>query len=195
MYIAKNYSKLLGMKGFSDELLETHFKLYEGYVAATNDLLKELAEARKSRNGTPRVSPDIRRRLGWEWNGMRLHEYYFENLGGRGSLDPDGRFARKLARDFGTASAWEEDFRATAAMRGIGWVCLYQDRLSGLLLNVWINEHDVGHIVGGLPLLVLDAFEHAYLGDYGLRKVEYVDAFLNNVDWKVVESRLTQPAP
>lgn len=189
-YVAKDFGKLVGMPGFSETLLKNHFTLYQGYVTNTNKSLDLQARMLKEgKTGTPEYA-EIKRRLGWEWNGMRLHELYFGNLGGRGGPVPDGRLADRLAAEFGSVDAWEKDFRAAAAMRGIGWVVLSLDSESGRMINSWINEHDAGHPAGGRPLLVLDVFEHAYMTDYGLKKADYVEAFFRNVDWAAVEARL-----
>ena len=98
--------------------------------------------------------------------------------------------AAGIASEFGSLEAWEKDFRAAGAMRGIGWVVLYLDPAAGRMFNFWVNEHDTGHPAGGLPLLVMDVFEHAYMTDYGLKKADYIEAFFKNIDWRAVESRL-----
>ena len=95
-----------------------------------------------------------------------------------------------MTKQFGSVEACAKDFMATAAMRGIGWVVCYEDRDSGLLINQWINEHDVGHPTGCKPLLVLDVFEHAFMIDYGLKRADYIDNFFKNLKWEVVEQRL-----
>ncbi|MGB2583369.1 MAG: Fe-Mn family superoxide dismutase [Dehalococcoidia bacterium] len=189
-YNAKDYSNLIGMEGFSDTLINNHFTLYQGYVTNTNKLLDTLATMLKEgKLGTPEYA-ELKRRLGFEFNGMRLHEYYFENLGGKGALDKSGKLGKKLADEFGSYEDWEKDFRATAAMRGIGWTILYQDNLTGRLINQWINEHETGHLAGCAPILVLDVFEHAFMLDYGLKRPDYIESFFKNIDWGAVEARL-----
>jgi Fe-Mn family superoxide dismutase len=121
---------------------------------------------------------------------MRLHEYYFENLGGSGPLDKYGPLGKQMQCDFGSFEAWEKDFRATGAMRGIGWVVMYQDNTNGRLLNFWVNEHDAGHPAGCSPILVMDVFEHAFITDYGLKRADYISSFFKNIDWTSCESRL-----
>ncbi len=190
MYQAKDYSKLIGMQGFSETLLKNHFTLYQGYVSNTNKLLELLGELAKAGKGSSPEFAELKRRFGWEFNGMRLHEYYFENLGGKGQLNPSSPLAQKLSREFGSVQSWEADFRATGAMRGIGWVILYQDDFSGRLFNVWVNEHDVGHLAGCRPVLIMDVFEHAFLTDYGLKRADYIQAFFQNIDWEAIEKRL-----
>lgn len=189
-YTAKDYNRLIGMKGFSETLLKNHFTLYQGYVTNTNKVLDTLSQyVKEGKTGIPEFS-ELKRRAGWEWNGMRLHECYFENLGGKGMLDKTGRLATKISSDYGSYENWEKDFRATASMRGIGWAILYQDSVTGSLINQWINEHDAGHLAGGRPLLILDVFEHAFMIDYGLKRADYIEAFFQNLKWEAVESRL-----
>jgi Fe-Mn family superoxide dismutase len=189
-YTAKDYKSLIGMKGFSDTLLNNHFTLYQGYVTNTNKVLDTLAAMLKDgKVGTPEYA-ELKRRLGWEFNGMRLHEYYFENLGGKAPLNKSGKLGKKLAEEFGSYESWEKDFRGTGTMRGIGWTILYQDNLTGKLINQWINEHDTGHPAGCTPILVLDVFEHAFMIDYGLKRADYIEAFFNNINWGEAEARL-----
>ena len=189
-YEAKDFGKLLGMDGFSDTLLNNHFTLYKGYVTNTNKVMEILATMLKDgKAGTPEYA-EIHRRFGWEFNGMRLHEYYFENLGGKKPLDMAGMLAKKLAADFGSYETWLQDFKGTAAMRGIGWAILYQDNVSGILFNQWINEHDTGHPAGCMPILVLDVFEHAFITDYGLKRADYIEAAIKNINWVIAEGRL-----
>jgi Fe-Mn family superoxide dismutase len=189
-YSAGDYAKLIGMPGFSETLLKNHFTLYQGYVTNTNKVLDILEQMLKEgKTATPEYA-ELKRRIGWEFNGMRLHELYFENLGGNAPLDAGGKLARKMAESFGGVEAWERDFRATGAMRGIGWAVLYQDTVNGRLINFWVNEHDVGHPAGCTPVLIMDIFEHAFMLDYGLKRADYIDAFFSNIDWKPVESRL-----
>lgn len=189
-YAPKDYAKLIGMAGFSETLLKNHFTLYQGYVTNTNKVLDTLEQmAKDGKTATPEFA-ELKRRLGWEFNGMRLHEYYFENLGGTAALNKDGKLGKKIAESFGSYEAWEKDFRATGAMRGIGWVALYQDPVSGRLINFWINEHDVSHPAGCTLLLIMDVFEHAFMIDYGLKRADYIEAFFKNVNWSAAEARI-----
>jgi len=189
-YEAKDYAELLGMEGFSDGLLNTHFTLYKGYVTNTNKLFDTLSGMLKDdKAGTPEFA-ELKRRLGWEFNGMRLHEYYFENLGGKVALKADGKLGKLLAANFGGYDTWLQDLKGTATMRGIGWTILYQDTIEGKLFNQWVNEHDTGHPAGCQPLLVLDVFEHAFITDYGLKRADYIEAFLKNINWAAVEARV-----
>jgi Fe-Mn family superoxide dismutase len=189
-YEAKDYSALIGMKGFSETLLKNHFTLYQGYVNNTNKLWDIMtAMLKEGKTGTPEYA-ELKRRFGFEFNGMRLHEYYFDNLGGKKPVDKAGALAKKVAGAYGSYESWEQDFKATGAMRGIGWVVLYQDNTNGWLFNQWINEHEVGHPAGCSPILVMDVFEHAFMLDYGLKRADYINAFFQNIDWGVVTKRL-----
>ncbi len=189
-FTAKDYSHLIGMEGFSEPLLKNHFTLYQGYVTNTNKLSDRMATMLADGKQADPEFAELKRRFGWEFNGMRLHEYYFDNLGGSKPINPDGPFAKLLVAQFGSVEAWEKDFRATGAMRGIGWVVLYQDLSSGRLFNVWINEHDAGHFAGCNVLLIMDVFEHAFMLDYGLKRADYISAFFKNVNWDAAETRL-----
>ncbi|MCL5965946.1 MAG: Fe-Mn family superoxide dismutase [Deltaproteobacteria bacterium] len=189
-YAARDFGRLIGMEGFSETLLKNHFTLYQGYVTNTNKLLDALgAMLKEGKTAAPEFA-ELKRRLGWEFNGMRLHEFYFENLGGKGGLDAGSAMGKALAAEFGTVGKWEEDFRGAGAMRGIGWVVLYQDPIGKRLVNQWINEHDGGNYAGCAPILVMDVFEHAFMTDYGLKRADYIAAFFRNVDWKAAQARL-----
>ena len=189
-YAAKDYSKLIGMEGFSETLLKNHFTLYQGYVTNTNKVMDILNQMLKDGKTAIPEYAELKRRLGWEFNGMRLHEYYFENLGGKGGINKDGKLAKKITEDFGNYETWEKDFKAVGSMRGIGWAVLYQDPMNGRLVNFWINEHDVSHPAGCNPLLIMDVFEHAFMIDYGLKRVDYIETFFKNILWSAAETRL-----
>ena len=192
IYEVKNFDSLLGLAGFSDTLLKNHFTLYQGYVANTNKLIAELKILREEEKANTPAFAELKRRFGWEFNGLRLHEYYFANLNkNKTELKPNGlRLA--LETEFGSLANWEKDFRATSLMRGIGWVILAYDQIGNRLFNVWVNEHDTGHLGGGVPIMVLDVFEHAYMLDYGLKKADYLEACFKAFDWKTVEKRFAK---
>lgn len=189
-YEPKNYDRLLGTKGFSEQLLKNHFTLYQGYVTNTNKLADQLAAyLKEGKTSTPEYA-ESKRRFGWEFNGMRLHEYYFGNMTKTpAEADKNSKLFRKLTDEFGSYENWEKDFRSSGVMRGIGWVILYHDAATGRLFNTWVNEHDVGHLAGAVPLLVLDVFEHAYMIDYGLKRADYIESFFKAIDWKAVAER------
>jgi superoxide dismutase, Fe-Mn family len=185
-YIAKNYDRLLGTQGFSDKLLKTHFKLYEGYVAHINKMIEFLNNADKE----TQAYDEVKRRFSWEFNGMRLHEAYFGNMTNSSEeLNPESDLARQMKTSFGSIEAWKKDFLAVSSMRGIGWAVLAWDPEGKRLFNIWINEHDTGHLFYSVSLLVNDVFEHAYLADYGIERKAYVEAFMKVIDWEEVQRR------
>lgn len=189
-FTAKEFSELIGMPGFSEALLNNHFTLYQGYVKNSNTLDEQLIQLRKEGKGADPMFAEMKRRFGWEFNGMRLHELYFENLGGNTPINQDGRLAARLHQDFGSFDEWVQDFKSVGAMRGIGWAILYQDVTNGRLLNFWINEHDTGHPAGCVPILVMDVFEHAFMTDYGLKRADYINSFFQNIEWTKAEERM-----
>ncbi|PIT87629.1 MAG: superoxide dismutase [Candidatus Magasanikbacteria bacterium CG10_big_fil_rev_8_21_14_0_10_40_10] len=187
MYQAINFDSLQGLNGFSDKTLETHFKLYAGYVANTNKLASQLSALE---TGSPEYA-ELKRRFGWEFDGMRLHEYYFEALTKTPTpLATDSSLYKKITKQFGDFASWQKDFIATAMTRGIGWTILYYDKKADQLFNVWINEHDVGHLAGCAIILNLDVFEHAFMLDYGTDRAKYIDVFFQAINWSEVKNRL-----
>jgi Fe-Mn family superoxide dismutase len=188
-FVAQNFERLVGTPGFSDQLLKNHFTLYQGYVNNTNALIGKLdALAREKRLDTPECS-ELQRRLGWEFNGMRLHELYFGNISKAPTPVP-AALKEKLAKQYGSWDAFVADFKAVGKMRGVGWAVTVWEPVSKEFFNIWVNEHDVGHFVGCKPLLVMDVFEHAYMTDYGIKRADYIEAFFKAIDWKAVEARL-----
>ena len=190
-YETKNFDGLLGIKGLSETLLKNHFTLYQGYVTNTNKLADALAlSLKEGKTATPEFA-ELKRRFAWEFNGMKLHEYYFGNITKNSkAIDRNSNLSKNILADFGSYENWEKDFRAMAAMRGIGWVVLYYDTQAKRLFNVWINEHDAGHLAGGIPILVIDIFEHAYITDYGIKKADYIETFFKIIEWNIVSKIL-----
>lgn len=187
---------LSGLTGISDETLEMHFKLYEGYVKATNKLneriMEMLADGKVDHEEMPAYS-ELTRRLGFEYNGMVLHEYYFGNMKRHGGGDParTSPFIKAAEESFGSYDIWKADFMGIGKMRGVGWAICDQDPLNGRLSNQWISLHQIGNIAGFTPVLVMDVWEHAYLLDYKpSERSSYIEAFFSNIDWSAVERRL-----
>lgn len=133
---------------------------------------------------------ELKRRFGWEFDGMRLHEFYFDALGGNGEIDKNGKLYKEIEKQFGSYETFVNDFTATAKMRGIGWAILYQDPKNGKLLVFWVNEHDQGQPAGLNLILNIDVFEHAYFVDYGKDRIAYINAFMKAINWEEVEKRL-----
>jgi Fe-Mn family superoxide dismutase len=192
MYAPKKWN-LSGLQGISDETLQIHFGLYEGYVKNTN-LLSERIAAMRVEGKVSAADPsfaELVRRFGWEFDGMRLHEYYFDNLTSAPSGLKPGHLHDAISRYFGDVETWKMDFAATGNMRGIGWAIAYRDRKSGRLINVWVGDHNINNLAGCEPIVVMDLWEHAWLRDYKpADKAKYVDAFIANIDWGTCESRL-----
>lgn len=190
---------LKGLDGISDAQIAEHLKLYAGYVKNVNTLNAELTErlASGKASGTSPEFAELTRRLGFEYNGMILHEYYFSNL--RAAAEPapaaGSGLARALDDAFGAVDTWKADFRAMGEMRGIGWVILFEDPATGRLTNHWVTLHQDGVPAGFKPLLVMDVWEHAFMRDYkATEKAPYIQAFFRNVDWPMVERRLNEAA-
>lgn len=192
-YQARTF-ELAGLRGISDQTLRLHFKLYEGYVKNTNTLTAKIDEFLKDGKVDQEEMPaysEITRRLGFEYNGMVLHEYYFDNLTARTETNPQGAFRERAARSFGSFEVWKTDFAAVGNMRGVGWAICYENPANGRLSNHWITLHEHGNVAGFTPILVMDVWEHAYLLDHGSERAKYVEAFFANVDWSVADRRLT----
>jgi len=190
-YPKLDYGHLRGLKGISDAQLDVHFALYAGYVANTNKLNETLAAMVKAGQSGTLAWAELNRRAGWEYNGMRLHEYYFGNLHPGGKGNPGPKLTAAVEKSFGSFEAWQKDFIACGTMRGIGWVILYLDPIAGVVSNHWITEHDCGHPAGFAPIVVLDVFEHAFMVDYKpAERAKYIDAFFANLNWVDVEKRL-----
>ena len=185
---------LSGLQGISDKTLEMHFKLYEGYVKNVNELNGKIGELLSDgavdKEEFPAYS-EITRRLGFEYNGMVLHEYYFQNLKSHGAGNPGRAFVSAAEASFGDYDTWRADFVGVGKMRGVGWAICYQDPSNGALSNHWITLHEVGNVTGFIPILVMDVWEHAFILDYApADRPKYIDAFFSNVDWDAVRGRL-----
>lgn len=195
-YKARQFN-LSGLQGISDQTLEVHFKLYEGYVKETNKLTEKITEfiqdGKVDQEEMPAYS-ELTRRLGFEFNGMVLHEYYFDNLkkgGGTGDPDRNLTFFKSAEASFGSYDIWKADFVGIGKMRGVGWAICYQNPANGRLSNHWITLHEIGNVAGFDPILVMDVWEHAYLLDYKpADRPKYIEAFFSNIDWEMIESRL-----
>jgi Fe-Mn family superoxide dismutase len=199
----KTYSEqafdLKGLEGISDAQVAEHLQLYAGYVKQVNQLNEELHEmlGRGQASGKSPEFAEVTRRLGFEYNGMILHEYYFSNL--RPAADPQpasgSGLAQAIDESFGSVELWKTDFHAIGEMRGVGWVILFQDPATDRLTNHWITLHQDGVPAGFKPLLVMDVWEHAFMRDYkATERAKYIQAFFRNIDWAMVERRLREEA-
>jgi len=186
IYKEKEFTNLSGLNGLSDEMIKNHFTLYKGYVTNANKIKEELTKAVPG----SAIYNELKRRFGWEWNGVRMHELYFENLVSNSEqINQDSELYKKIVAQFGTFENWLSDFKTTGLMRGIGWAVLVYDPLSGELINHWVGEHDLGQLSEQKVILVMDVWEHAYITDYGIKRVDYIESFIKNINWSVVEKR------
>jgi len=199
-YKARNFN-LSGLNGISDQTLEMHFKLYEGYVKETNNLseriLAFIQDGNVDQDEMPAYS-ELSRRLGFEYNGMVLHEYYFDNLqsgGGTGDATTTSNFLKAAEATFGSYDIWKADFVGIGKMRGVGWAICYENPANGRLSNHWITLHETGNVAGFNPILVMDVWEHAFLLDYKpAERPKYIEAFFSNINWTTVDSRVNSAA-
>jgi Fe-Mn family superoxide dismutase len=178
------------IKGLSVEQLKLHLGLYEGYVAHTNLLLAQMNKLAESGDAFTYSLSELRRRLGFEWNGMRLHENYFEALeGGSKVLLADTKLFEALGKQYGSFTNWIDIFSKLSA-RGPGWAILNYDPIAKHFYHTWVAEHEIGHLAT-LPILIaVDHWEHAYLKDYAPgEKSKYVEAYLNALNWQTIGAR------
>ncbi len=195
-YKEQSFDQLKGLDGISDDQIAEHLKLYAGYVKQVNTLNEQIAAAGKPSGKDPEFA-ELTRRLGFEYNGMILHEYYFSNLKKAAEPKPSAGsgLVQALNDSFGSVEEWKTGFQAMGDMRGIGWVVLFQDPATDRLSNHWITLHQDGVPAGFKPLLIMDVWEHAFMRDYKVTdKAKYVEAFFRNIDWSCVERRLRDSA-
>jgi len=192
VFVPKKWN-LAELHGISDATLEMHFGLYEGYVKNTNLLNERLADIRErgKATGTDPAYADLVRGLGFEYNGMRLHELYFDNMTNGSEALGSGRLNNALGEAYGGFDEWKADFMTVGGMRGVGWAIAYYDTTTTEITNHWVSDHENGHIAGSVPIVVLDVWEHAFIKDYKpADKGKYVEAFFANLDWKACEARM-----
>lgn len=193
IYEPKTNLKPSGLIGISDEQLNDHWSLYLGYVNQVNRLNDEIIQLITQKQTGTLLYLDRKRRLGFEYNGMVLHEYYFSNLCSKCSPPLQGSLLQEIEKHWGSFQEWIDDFSNTGKSRGIGWSILYMDPTTGQLLNCFIEDHEKGHIAGFIPLIVMDVWEHSYMLDYkAAGRGEYINAFIANINWKTVQERFTQ---
>jgi Fe-Mn family superoxide dismutase len=189
-YQVKENIKPSNLNGISNKQINDHWNLYVAYVNQSNALKTELAELRKTKQSTTLAYADRRRRFGFEFAGMKLHEYYFENLKANVTLNKNGKFAKSVSNSFGSFDLWQSDFIATGKSRSVGWAICYQDPETGDINNHFIQLHEEGNIPNYQPLLVMDVWEHAYMVDHTASgRPDYIDSVMSNINWDIVELR------
>jgi Fe-Mn family superoxide dismutase len=178
---------LYDLDGISRETVQAHYKLYEGYVNKRNEILGKLGEIDVSTaNQVYSEVRELKVELSFAIGGIKNHELYFEHLGGLGG-DPDGSVADLVKRDFGSAAAWRDDLKATG-MAARGWAWTAYDWDEGRLFNYVGDAQNTYPVWNATPLVALDVYEHAYWLDYQTDRASYIDAFLANLDWSVVNA-------
>ncbi len=190
-YKAKDYSALKGLHGITDDQVQVHLTLYNGYVTRSNKLNETLASMLAEGKTTTAEFQELKRRAGWEHNGVILHEQYFDNLTPNGGDGKGSKFADAVAKQYGSFDSWKGDMLGTAKMPGVGWAVTYYDPSRKIFDNYWIDRHDHGHPAGYTPVLVLDLWEHAwsvYLKP--TERAKYLEDFFANVNWKTVDARV-----
>jgi len=176
---------LLELDGISRAAVEAHYKLYEGYVSKRNEILGRLASV--DADAANQVYSDIRALkvdFSFAIGGIKNHELYFEHLGGSGG-DPTGAVGALIERDFGSVGAWRADLKATG-MAARGWAWTAYDWDEGRLFNYIGDAQNTFPVWNATPLVALDVYEHAYFLDYQTDRASYIDVFLANLDWSVV---------
>ncbi len=188
---AKKFASIRELNGISQKTMEEHYKLYQGYVNKTNEIMEKLTTV--DRSSANQIYSDLRSLkvdLSFAIGGVKNHEIYFSHLGGKGGM-PTGKVAQLIARDFGSHDKWLEDCKASG-IAARGWVWLAYDHDWQTLLSVVGDAQNTFPIWNATPVLALDTYEHAYYIDYGVARAKYIDAFFNNVDWSVVEENLSK---
>jgi Fe-Mn family superoxide dismutase len=176
------------LKGISKKSVDEHLKLYAGYVKHANLIVDKIKEYSADSEKNAYVLGELQRRFGFEFDGMRNHEYYFWHLeDGSRPLPADSTLKAEIERRWGSWDTWLAQFKAIAMTRGIGWAILYWDPQAHQLTNAWIEEQHLGHLNSLQYILGIDMWEHAYYLDYGTSKAKYVDAFFENINWETVE--------
>lgn len=178
------------LKGLSAKTIEEHIKLYEGYVKHLN-LIHEIVE---DQNNQEYVRREIYRRQAFEFCGVRNHEIYFTSLeGGSRPLPENSKLVEKIIAEGSTLEKRIEIFKNLATTRGIGWAMLGYDKKSDRLIQYWVDEQHLGHLVGVTPILALDMWEHSFVADYNPSgKKQYVEDFFANLNWEVVENNFLE---
>lgn len=195
MYTAKKFT-FGNLTGISEKQLDVHLKLYEGYVKHVN-LIESIIDAygKTDDEGGKYSLAEVKRRLGFEFNGMRMHEHYFSQWdpstgSGRAPIDAQSALGKALSAQYGSMEKWMAEFKTVGMMRGIGWAILSYDPVGKHFFNHFVMDHELGQLNGTVTLLALDMWEHAYMVDYTpAEKAKYVEAFFNNLNGELVVKR------
>lgn len=190
-YIAKEFKINKDLKGISSKTIEEHLKLYAGYVKHTNLILEKISELSEDIEKNLYTIGELKRRLGFEFGGMRNHEYYFAQFEGEAkSINAESNLYKEIESTWGSYEKWLSEFKILAMTRGIGWAILYYDDVNKNLINTWVGEQHEGHLIGLKPIITLDMWEHSYMLDIvPSEKKKYIEAFFENINFEVIENR------
>jgi Fe-Mn family superoxide dismutase len=192
-YTTKTFN-LPVLEGLSEKQIKVHLALYEGYVKHTNLIMEKLQALKEAdAEGNAYIIAELRRRFGFEFDGMRMHEYYFEQFEGEKGGSPESGLAKAAEAKYGSGENFLAHIKEVAGSRGIGWVVVYADPRAKTIHTVFVNDHELGQLAGLPILLALDLWEHAFMVDYiPAEKKNYVEAFFANLNWSVVEKRFDE---
>jgi Fe-Mn family superoxide dismutase len=180
------------LEGISERTIKEHLGLYAGYVKHVNLIHEKIAELKEDSEKNAYALAEVQRRLGFEFGGMKNHEYYFSQFeGGAKEIQEDSELYKSAVYLWGSWDSFLAQFRATAMTRGIGWAMVYLDRSAQRLVMTWVDEQHIGQLADVDIILALDMWEHSYMLDYApSEKKQYVDAFFKNLNWEVVAKRI-----
>lgn len=189
-YTAKTFT-IPSLTGISEKTITEHLKLYEGYVKHVNVIYEKSVEMSSDVEKNGYAMAEIRRRLGFEYGGMKNHEYYFTQFEGGPAELQGGSLKTLIEEQWGSEESWHANFLQIAMTRGVGWAMLYYDTDTKQLVHAWVDEQHLGQLATADIILALDMWEHSYMLDYvpGEKK-KYVEAFFANLNWTVCEERL-----
>lgn len=192
MHYKEKIFTIPSLTGLSTKQLEEHLKLYGGYVKHVNLIREKIAELEsEDAEKNSYLISELRRRFSFEFNGMRMHEYYFEEFeGGAQEVNTDSPLVQTLSLKYGSFESWIEHFKTVGMTRGIGWAVLYFDTKANTPHTVWVEDHELGTLAGLPIILAMDMWEHAFMVDYTpSEKKDYIEAFFKNLNWGVLEER------
>lgn len=189
-YEAKQFN-IPELNGISQETIDLHLGLYQGYVKHVNLINDKIKAFSHDMENNAYAIAEMQRRLGFEFGGMRNHEYYFTQFEGGVESLKDGKLKEMMEAQWGSVENWYKEFVNIAMTRGVGWAMLYIDRATNQLVHTWVDEQHLGQLADLDIILALDMWEHSFMRDYlPSAKKDYVTAFFNNLNWDVVAGRV-----
>ncbi len=177
------------LKGISAKNIEEHLKLYAGYVKHANLIGQKLGEMmQEDAEKYSYAMTETNRRFGFEYNGIRNHEVYFDSLSeGPAALSDDSSLKKEIDSTWGW-DTFMQIFKSMAMTRGVGWAMLYYDRKDKRLLLAWVDEQHLGQLQDCALILALDMWEHSFVADYQPSgKKQYIEDFFANLNWSKIE--------